>query len=142
MTVAIAIALILLPAILGILHKKINLLPIKIFKERKDLTKKTLWKRVVVRIVHHRFIFFFLILGVLLLLSYPFLHIKIGISDFRILPKNLESRQVFDLFKSSFSESRLTPIIVVVKTKHGSILKEKILNIFMILPIKLKKILE
>ena len=118
---AVLVSIVLLPAILAILQKKINYLPIKIFT-RKNNQGKGYWLWSVGKVIKHSWVFFFIIMMILLLLSYPILGIKFGLSDFRILPKSLESRQVFDILKNEFNENELSPIIVMVKTPQEGIL--------------------
>lgn len=119
--VSVAIATILLPAILAVLQRRINSLPIP-FLHREKLERKHFWRKVVTHVVNHRYISFFAILFLLLFLGYPFLNAKFGISSFRILPETMQSRQVFDIFEKKFSESRLAPITVIVQSNRGDIL--------------------
>ena len=123
--VAVAIALTLLPAVLAVLKDRINLLPVRILPRSKKKDRFHFWHWIVAKVVKRPFVFFFPILFILLSFGYPFLNSKFGISDFRILPKNLESRQVFETFKTDFSESKLAPILVVVQTPNKSILTKK-----------------
>lgn len=119
--VAVAICTVLLPAILAILGKKINAFELKFLK----VNTTGIWHWIVMKVLNHRWIFFFLILFLLLLLSFPFLKVQFGISDIRILPKKLESRQVFDVFKTKYGEGEIAPISVVVKSNQGNILARK-----------------
>lgn len=122
--IAVIIAVLLLPAILAILNKRINWLSIAFFKRRKPKIHSILYK-FVRRIAIHPYFFFFTTFIFLLILGYPFLHARYGISDFRILPITAESRQVFEIFKDQFGENKLAPILVVIKTQGNSILTKK-----------------
>lgn len=119
--VSVAVAVVLLPAILAVLNKRINLLPIHLFNFKK-LRGKNYWRWLVKNVVHRPLLFFVVILCVLLSMGYPFLHAKYGISDFRILPKTQESRQVFDSFQAEFGESKLAPILAIIETPRKNIL--------------------
>ena len=121
---SVAISTILLPAILGMLGEKINSFSTNFFK----LNTLNLWHLIATIIVKHRWTFFISLLCFLFLLSFPFLKAQFGISDARILPKTLESRQVFDVFKKNFGEGKLSPISVVVKTNKGDILSRSNLD--------------
>jgi len=121
--VSVAIAVILLPAILGILNHRINWLPILLFKKQ-DI-RKSYWHWLVTRIVKRPLIYFIACLLFLLALGYPLLHTKVGISDFRILPNTLQSRIVFDIFQDQYGENKLDPIFVVVQTPQKKILTNK-----------------
>ncbi len=123
-SMAVLNAIILLPAVLAILNNKINRFPIPFFKP-KVRQDNPYCRWIVTKVVKRPLLCFITILVILLALGFPFLHVEIGISDFRILPKNLESRQVFDIFESKFGESYLSPILGIVKSKNGSILTEK-----------------
>lgn len=118
---ALATAFLLLPAILSILGKKINLLPIK-FLRQNNLHDNTYCRWLLTKVIHYKYAFFSIILVLLLALGYPFLHIQFGISDFKILPKTLQSRQVFDAFSNYFGETKLAPILVMVKSPDENIL--------------------
>lgn len=120
-TVSVVIATTLLPAILGILKQRINYLSLPFLNPEQN-DKRHFWLRVVTNVLQHRYFAFFSLLAILLFLGSPFLHVEFGISDFRILPKSMQSREVFDIFKNKFGERRLSPILVLVKVPHGSIL--------------------
>lgn len=122
--VAVFMAIIVLPAVLGILGTRINLLPIHLFRFKK-LKGKQYWRWLVKKVVKKPYVFFTVILVALLSVGYPFLHVKFGISDFRILPKTLESRQVFDTFENKFGESKLAPILAIIQTPQKNILTKK-----------------
>jgi len=122
--VSVTVALILLPAILAVVKNGINrfsIVPIR----KVELRKHSSWYLLVTEVVKRPFIFFFSTLIILLTLGYPFLHAKFGISDFRILPPTMQSRQVFDTFKTEFGESKLAPILILIKTPDKTILTEK-----------------
>ncbi|MDR3476431.1 MAG: MMPL family transporter [Gammaproteobacteria bacterium] len=115
--IAIIIALVILPAILSILKNHINGLPVHRFKK----TRISFWQWFITKVVNHPRSYFCIILGILLILSYPILYVKFGISNFRILPKTVDSRQFFDTFKNAFGENELSPAIIVVQSTKDSI---------------------
>jgi RND superfamily putative drug exporter len=116
--VALVIALIVLPAILAVLGKRINFLSIRFF----TFKDRFYWQRFLTMVVNKPFTFFCIVMLVLLTLSYPVLSAKFGISNFRILPKQAESRIFYDTFNAAFGENELTPILVIVKTPAKNIL--------------------
>lgn len=122
-SVSVLSAIILLPAILAILNHKINRLRLPFRKPGRSDNPHYGW--VINKVVKRPVIYFCIILILLLALGYPFFKVELGISDFRILPKSLESRQVFDLFESEFGESRMSPILAIVKSKNENILTHK-----------------
>ena len=114
-------ALIFLPAILAILNTKINLLPVTLTKQNKPMQLSGLhW--LTTKVVQNPLRFFFSILTLLLLLGYPFLSVKLGVSDFHIFPKHSNNRSFFDTYSKKFNPIELTPILMVIKTPKHSIL--------------------
>jgi RND superfamily putative drug exporter len=120
-SMAILVAIVLLPAVLAVLHHRINWLSIRIFKPR-NKHHSSYWYRVVTKVVKRPLLYFCTILFFLFFLGYPFLEAKFGFSDFRILPKTRESRQVFDNFQAQFGDSKLSPIFAIVTTPEKSML--------------------
>ncbi len=136
--VAMLIAIILLPAILSVLDKKINLLSIRSLRKDKKNRSST-WHWIAEKVVNRPLLFFFSVLTFLLLLGYPFLSATFGISDYKIFPEKSENRKFYDTYAEKFNINELTPIILVVKSESGSILSKK--NLYKLYDIaqKLKK---
>lgn len=124
---AVIVALTLLPALLSLLNHRVNLGSI-FSKAREREVSINVWGHLAERVVKHPMIYFVLVLTFLLVLGYPFLNAKFGISDYRILPKEAPGRQFFNLYQSQFNESRLNPIVLIVTAKRGDILSRKHLN--------------
>lgn len=120
--VAVIVCVIFLPAVLAALGKRIDFLPIRLSRAKRSKAK--LWHWIVIRVIRYPWTFFMLSLLILLTLSYPFFSVQFGISDYRILPKYVSSRVVFDLFKNEFKPNQLTPITAVIKTQDNNILSK------------------
>lgn len=124
---AVITALLFLPAILAVLNTKINLLPVRMFipigKRKKNHV--LFWSWLTTKVVKRPFLFFLSTFILLLILGFPFLSAKFGVSDFRIFPKNSEYRQFFNTYSKKFNENELTPILLVVTTHSQSILSLK-----------------
>ena len=120
-SIAVMIALTLLPAILSVVHHGINRLAVRKIQPEES-SKNHVWRDLAKFVVSKPLSFFVLSLSILLLLGYSFLNVKFGISDFKIVPKHSESRQFFDAFEKSFPTTELAPILLIVSTDHGSIL--------------------
>ncbi|AUH72436.1 MMPL family transporter [Legionella sainthelensi] len=116
---AVLISTILLPAILAVLKTKINLLSVRIFRNKNH---SSYWRWLAERVVNHPYRFFFPILIFLLLLGYPFLEANFGISDYRIFPKKSENRAFYDTYAEKFNIEELNPIVLVVESPSSSIL--------------------
>lgn len=121
-SVAVLVSVIILPAILAILKKRINLFSISIFSKKDSLKERRFWQWLVKKVVHRPWTYFIFILAILLIMGLPFLSVQLGISDYHILPKNLKSREVFDLFETKFSENQIMPITVLATATHNNIL--------------------
>lgn len=115
---AVIMAITLLPAVLGILQHKVNALAL--FKKKEQRIHSG-WQWLATKVVNHPYLYFIFVLILLLILGYPFLSVKLGISDYHILPKEAEGRQFFSLYQDKFNENELTPILVVVTTSKGNI---------------------
>lgn len=135
---AIITAIIILPAILSILGKHINLLTIRFFKNPQSEQAKS-WRWLAETVVRRPLVYFVSILVVLLLLGHPFLSANYGVSDFRIFPEHSENRLFFDTFSKQFNENQLTPISILVKTHKHSVFTYKHLSNLYDLTTKLKE---
>ena len=122
--IAVMIALTLLPAILSVIHHRINRLAIRKVQHG-EASKHHLWRTLAQIVVSKPLSFFFISLSLLLVLGYSFLNVNFGISDFKIVPKHSESRQFFDAFEKNFSKTELSPILLIVSTKKDSILSAR-----------------
>jgi len=116
---AMVTSIVFLPAMLAILNKKINLFSIRFLnKRKKNSMKSRFWLTNI--IVHHPMPFFIVTLLLLILCGYPTLSARFGVSDFHIFPENSKYRQFFTSYAKNFNENELTPIVMVVKTKHSN----------------------
>ncbi|MDF1677092.1 MAG: MMPL family transporter [Legionellaceae bacterium] len=119
--VAVMVALTLLPATLSVLGHRINHWAVRDVN-KKNIDRKHLWKKIAQIVTGRPWFFFLLSLSFLLLLGYSVCHVRFGISDFRIVPKQSESRMFIDEFKQHFNKKELVPILLIVSTDRGSIL--------------------
>lgn len=136
--VSVAIAIILLPSILAVLNTRINALSLPFMDSNKH-TRSHFWKYIGSKVIKYRFISFFSVIILLLFIGYPFLNVKVDTADFRILPKTMESRQVFDTLEKEFGDANMSPIFVIVKSHQGDILSSKNIARVFDLSSKLKK---
>ena len=126
--VAVVTANIVLPAVLSILSKRINLLSIKILTPKRN-GHSPFWHWLVTKVVKRPITYFVAIMVLLLTLSYPVIHAKFGISDYKILPPHSDSREFFDNFNASFNENALTPIQMAVKTDTDVLNRSNLLKL-------------
>jgi RND superfamily putative drug exporter len=118
-------SLFLLPTLLILIGKKIDAVPVRLFKFKRNQDRKTFWYYLANTVMRHPLLFFFPTIFVLLMLGSPFMKVVLNRPDEAILPPAAESRQVFDTFKEKFNESELTPILVVIESTKDRILSPK-----------------
>lgn len=117
---AVIAALTLLPAILSVLKNQVN--RGSIFKV--EFNKHRFWHKWATVVTKQPWLFAILGLTILICLAWPLKNIEIGISDFRILPKQSSGRAFYNAFLTDFTESDLVPITLIIKSKT-SILDRK-----------------
>lgn len=122
------IAMIVLPAILGVLNTGINRLPVRFWKKNAQQKEGGFWHVIAEKVVHRPIICFLAILSLLLLLGYPFLSVNVGVSGFNILPKHSESRRFLDMYAEKFGENELMPIQLSIHSSGKPILSRKNLS--------------
>ncbi|HEX2173187.1 MAG TPA: MMPL family transporter, partial [Dehalococcoidia bacterium] len=105
-------AVTLLPAAMGILGPRVSALRVRplIGEDRPGL-----WARLATWVMRHPILTLIPVLGLLLLLGSPFLHVRLSAPDARILPASVPSRQGLDLLDRAFGESDLAPILIAVR---------------------------
>jgi RND superfamily putative drug exporter len=110
---AVAAALTLL-RVLAVLGNRIDALRVRRVNEVEDLNGP--WAFLARRVMRHPVAVFVPTLGFLLLLGYPFLHVRLNAPDATILPATVPSRAAFDLLDGKFGAGRFAPISIAVRT--------------------------
>jgi putative drug exporter of the RND superfamily len=133
--VAVSAAMTLLPATLSVIKDKVNSLPITpVKKQTIDPSSNNMhgvWYKLANTVVKRPAMFSLLTLVFVSILSFTFVHIKIGISDFNVLPDHSKNQQFFDTYKENFNKQGLVPIKMIIKTKDGKITsKENITKLY------------
>lgn len=136
--IAVSAALTLLPAILSIIKTKINsfaLCKIKLESNNpNDNNTKGFWYKLASTVTNNPYIFSLAILVFVFILSYALQNIKIGISDYQVLPDHSQNQYFFDIYKKNFNKQGLTPIKLIISTNNGKITsKENIKNVYNLL---------
>lgn len=123
--VSVLAATTLLPAILSLVGQRINAWSVSALIAR--LTGHSprneadgFWHRLALFVMRRPLLVAIPTLAFLLLLGTPFLRVQFSSPDASILPANVESRQVADTLQRSFNESETTPILLAVRTAHGT----------------------
>lgn len=120
--IAVSGAITLLPALLSVLEKRINclaIMPIKLnFMQNEN---QGIWHKLATRVTQKPGFYSLLIFAFISILGYTVHNIKIGISDYNVLPGNSQNQRFFDIYKSNFNQEGLTPIKLIVSSKNGKI---------------------
>lgn len=127
--VAVVTANLVLPAILAILGKNINLLSIKSVTTLEN-GRSRFWRWLVEKVVHRPWWYFIIILFILLMMSLPISNVKFGVSDYHILPKSAPARQFFEVFKANFNENLLTPVDMVLTVPDEMLSKRNLTKLY------------
>lgn len=125
--IAVLSATTLLPAILSIVGLRIDALAIRPIA-RTGRPAGSFWRWLARRVVAHPVCYMIAVLSVLLMLGYPFLHVRLGVADYHVLPKQADGRAFFTMYHDKFNDHALTPITLLVTTSSGSILSRSNLN--------------
>ena len=108
--VSVLAALTLLPAFLGVLGHRVNLLAIR---RRRGGPGTAFWSRSAEVVMRHPVVVILLVAAILAALLYPVNHMKVGIPEASVLPKVYESRAGDDILKKNFEYAALNPMEVV-----------------------------
>lgn len=122
-TIAVLVAITLLPALLTLMGPRINWGRIPLFKERKP---SKYWEKIAVLLMKRPVIF--LIPGLILLsfMAYPSykLNMQVPVASASILPEQDSARKGFEVLARDFGQGNVFPIQVVLKAKHGTVLSD------------------
>jgi putative drug exporter of the RND superfamily len=115
--VTVLAALTVLPALLGLLGRRIDALKLPWHKSAEEETpeelKKTFSARWAAEIAKHPVIFAIGSIALLLLIAAPMLHMELGIPDDSTSPAELTQTRAFDTISTSFGAGQNGPLLVV-----------------------------
>ena len=111
---AVASALTLLPAILTILGPRIDRLAIRQASPRAGSDGP--WARLARKVMRHPVAVLIPTLGFIMVLGWPFLHVRLNAPDSSILPPSVPSRVAFDRLRSEFGEGEFAPMTLAIRT--------------------------
>jgi RND superfamily putative drug exporter len=115
-SVSLLVALTLLPAVLGMLGPRINLVPVL----PRRMTGRRLWRRLAQRVMRAPIAVIALVSGIILILTIPAFHLRVGIPGPEILPASVDSRAGNDLLNQHLGEANSPPVLVVVRRLTGT----------------------
>ena len=108
--VSVLAAMTLLPAILGVVGRRIDAL--RVLPVRPP--RAGFWHGIAARVMCHAGLVFVAVMLLLAALGLPFLHAKFGAPDASILPADVQSRQGFDRLRAAYGEGEIAPILIAV----------------------------
>ena len=111
---AVLAALTLLPAGLAIVGHRIDALAIR--RVVVDPAGEGRWSRLARAVMRRPVAVLLPTLAVLLLLGFPFLHVRFNAPDASILPASVPSRAAFDRLAREFGEGEFAPLVIAVRT--------------------------
>jgi putative drug exporter of the RND superfamily len=115
--ISVLAAVTLLPAILGIVGPRIELFSVPWPRRlRFGSAGSGFWARLAAWVMAHPVGVFVPVLGVLLLLGSPFLHVRFSSPDASILPADAPSRRGYDLLRTEYGQGQMDPILVATRT--------------------------
>ena len=136
-------ALTLLPAILSIIGLRVNKFPVRVPRLWGNKRATSTTAGTAVAEPHHGFWYRLsnfvmrypvrvLVPVLLLLISFgsPFLGVHFSAPDASILPKDVPSRQAYDLLASRFNQEETTPILMAVQTTGNVMTPDNVRNLY------------
>jgi len=116
-------ALTFLPAVLGILGPRVNMLPVL---PRRRASGNGFWHSLATQVMRRPWpVFVLLVLG-LLFLGTPVLRIQLGAPDATMLPTRVESRQGYEVLQEAFGPGITTPVTLALEALPGTARSELI----------------
>src|SRR5579883_837892 len=126
-SLAVLAAITILPAGLSIVGTRINALPVRlprlVRKRRPAGEHHGFWYRLSHFVMRYPVRVFIPVLLILIALGLPFLSVRFSSPDASILPKDVPSREAYDLLATRFDVHETTPIVLVVQTQ-GNVMSE------------------
>ena len=116
--VSTAAALTLLPAVLTVIGRRIERLPVGPLARRTSVRAdgEGAWHGIATAVMNRPVLVLMLTLAILGSLGYPFLRANISSPDATILPEDLPSRQGFDLLAREYSGGEISPFVLAFET--------------------------
>jgi putative drug exporter of the RND superfamily len=124
---AAAAAIIVTPAAIALLGDRLDSLDARKLGRRllgrpepvKKPVEQTFWYRSTKYVMHHAIPVGLVIIALLLVLGAPFLGVKWGFPDDRVLPPSASSRQIGDSLRNDFAVNAATDVVAVIPDTSG-----------------------
>jgi putative drug exporter of the RND superfamily len=125
---AVLAALTLLPALLTLYGQHLDRLAIRRVNARPAAEGP--WARLARRVMRRPVAVLLPTLALLLLLGFPFLHVRFNAPDASILPPDVPSRAAFDRLREAFGEGEFAPIVIAVRTQGPATSADNVARLF------------
>jgi RND superfamily putative drug exporter len=113
--VAVAGALTLLPAVLGIVGDRVDRL--RLFHRPHGSDGGRFWAALASWVMAHPWLVLIPTLALLIGLGLPFLNVRVSSPDATILPLRVESRQGFETLRRQFGDGEISPIVIALESR-------------------------
>ncbi|HEV2895270.1 MAG TPA: MMPL family transporter, partial [Actinomycetota bacterium] len=107
-------ALVVLPALLAVLGRRVDRFPLPLFRRRAAREPGTgFWHRIATAVMRRPVPVALAVVAFLVLLGTPFLGVRFGLPDDRVLPASAEGRQVAEAVRANFATDESSALSVV-----------------------------
>src|SRR5262245_28624375 len=106
-------AVVVLPALLAVLGRRVNSGRLPWARNREPSTAAPLWGRLARQVMRRPALYAIPVLAVLMLVALPLRHVQLGTPDDRVLPATTQSRAVGDVLREAFTGNSATALNVV-----------------------------
>jgi RND superfamily putative drug exporter len=111
--VSMAAAVVVLPALLAVLGRRVNSGQLPWARGREPSTAAPFWGRLAGQVMRRPALIALPVLAVLVLVALPLRHVQFGTPDDRVVPATTQSRAVGDVLRADFSGNSATALNVV-----------------------------
>jgi putative drug exporter of the RND superfamily len=117
--ISVAAAVVVLPALLAVLGRRVNSGRLPWARNREPSTAAPLWGRLAGQVMRRPALIAIPVLAVLMLVALPLRHVQFGTPDDRVLPATTQSRAVGDVLREDFAGNSATALNVVTDGPLG-----------------------
>jgi RND superfamily putative drug exporter len=117
--ISVAAAVVVLPALLAVLGRRVNSGRLPWARNREPSTAAPFWGRLAGQVMRRPALIAIPVLAVLVLIALPVRHVQFGTPDDRVLPASTQSRAVGDVLREDFTGSSATALNVVTDGPLG-----------------------
>src|SRR6516164_6435899 len=117
--ISMAAAVVVLPALLAVLGRRVNSGRLPWARNREPSTAAPFWGRLAGQVMRRPALIAIPVLAVLILVALPLRHVQFGTLDDRVLPTTTQSRAVGDVLREDFAGNSATALNVVTDGPLG-----------------------